>query len=692
MSERRCIIEPHNQASSYKSFSDIGDESPVLIHVLPSTSDRPIPWHQHVQDLDNFLINVYKYHQKSGFTCLVVGQILDIVQFIVFALLTFFFVDCINYDILFNHEPVSTVNNPTGKVHIYDVVVIPSSIPPIQKFAIFVALLYLTWKIIKSYISITLNISIKQFYHDEMHITNCSSLSWQDVQAKIIAAKKKLTHKPDLNELDISNRILRHPNYVVALVNRGILPIYFKVPIFGELTYFPKSFLYNCQLLFFRGPFKCIFEENWKLFDDIKNPAHRQTMARILEKRILILALINFILSPVILVWLLAYYFYSNAAQAKRDPAALFATRDWSLYARWFCRHFNELEHQLNERLNHGYKPANNYMNAFISPLLELIGRFTRSISGSIVIILVFLTIYDEDVLRVEHVLTIITGLTILVYISHSLISPEIPQKFTKTELYDQIIQHIHYVPNNYPAFTPQARKSMSDLFHFKLYRLCEDLISTLATPYIMMRHLRPRSLAIIDFFRNYTAEIPSLGDVCVFSIMNIRKNGNPAWHQSLTEKHEDSLKSDNNLKSPKDTSFEEEYHEGSDSAPLADPNEECIQLRESIPTARYQNIDHDIGPLQTEHGKLELSLLNFKLRNASWNPPDIQQKHFIDQVTSKASETLSSRQVSLSQQVDLPLNDSANVISLSTLFLHEQARQPLSSRLPSSSLFSQLH
>ena len=45
-------------------------------------------------------------------------------------------------------------------------------------------------------------------------------------------------HKQDLTELDIYNRILRFKNYLVAMVNQGILPPKIDVPLFGQLYFY----------------------------------------------------------------------------------------------------------------------------------------------------------------------------------------------------------------------------------------------------------------------------------------------------------------------------------------------------------------------------------------------------------------------------------------------------------------------
>lgn len=736
MTQRTSIINNNhngnNAPSGYRSFAEIGDGNHILIHVSPTSRENSMPWRQYMHDLDDFFIRLYKYHQKSGFTCLVCGQLLELVQIVYSVFLPIFFLNYVDYDVLFKNKQVQpSPTNPNAKVHIYDVVKPFSSvtIPKIQIFAVILAIIFLFWKTVKTIHSMIVNLAIRQFYRDVLHINDCSSLTWQDVQARIISSKQNfLAQDSHLTELDIHNRILRHSNYMIALINRGVLPIYYRVPFIGETTFFTQSFLYNCQLLFFRGPFKCIFEENWLIGDDVKNASYRQVVAKKLGRNIVILALINLFLSPVLLVWQILYFFYSNAALVKRDPVVL-GLRNWSLYSRWFCRHFNELDHQLNDRLNHAYKPAKNYMDAFTSPLLEIVARHIRFVAGSTFAVLLLLTVYDEDVIQVVHLLTIITGLWLIWSSAGGFIPPEIPLRFTKTELYEQILQNIHYVPHNYPPFTPQARSSMADLFQYKIIKLLEDLLGTVATPYIMIRHLRSRSLEIVDFFRNYTIEVLGTGDVCVFSMMNVKENGNPQWQPILmslnksverrpenmdTEKNRDNCVPPRAKTRTSSSHYEDhEYEIGQNVRSYHDG--EPAFVPSSVQQFERETLLNPAMPLQTEHGKLELSLINFKLHNPSWNPSSEMQREFIQQVTSQAIEQASSRQMNhLSNYQDELENqvftsgagtgsfqrprspqhisdiDSSTAVSLSTLFLHEHARMPISTNFPSTSSTSQ--
>ena len=62
------------------------------------------------------------------------------------------------------------------------------------------------------------------------------------------------------------------------------------------------------------------------------------------------------------------------------------------------------MEHELLVRLSRAYKPATYYMDIFVSPLATVIARNVAFISGSVFAVILSLTIWDEDVINVEHV------------------------------------------------------------------------------------------------------------------------------------------------------------------------------------------------------------------------------------------------------------------------------------------------
>lgn len=134
---------------------------------------------------------------------------------------------------------------------------------------------------------------------------------------------------------------------------------------------------------------------------------------------------------------------------------------------------------------------------------------------------------------------------------------------------------------------------------------MLNELISPLVTPFILFFWLRPRALDIVDFYRNYTAEVSGVGDVCAFSMMNLRKNGNPAW------------------RSPE----------------LVSP---------ATPSEKLPQVD------QAENGKIEMSLLSFSVRNPTWDPVDTEAKEFVDEIIAKTRQTYQSTHESVVNPVRL--------------------------------------
>lgn len=63
------------------------------------------------------------------------------------------------------------------------------------------------------------------------------NMTWHEVQTRVRAVQieqQMCIHKKELTELDIYHRILRQQNYLVAMVNKRLLPPRLQVPLLGE--------------------------------------------------------------------------------------------------------------------------------------------------------------------------------------------------------------------------------------------------------------------------------------------------------------------------------------------------------------------------------------------------------------------------------------------------------------------------
>ena len=66
--------------------------------------------------------------------------------------------------------------------------------------------------------------------------------------------------------------------------------------------------------------------------------------------------------------------------------------------------------------MSRAHRPATRYLSGFTSNLVAVIARNIAFLAGAILAVLVMLTIYDEDVIAVEHILSIMTVLGAVVH------------------------------------------------------------------------------------------------------------------------------------------------------------------------------------------------------------------------------------------------------------------------------------
>uniref|UniRef100_A0A1B6MNA5 Autophagy-related protein 9 n=1 Tax=Graphocephala atropunctata TaxID=36148 RepID=A0A1B6MNA5_9HEMI len=569
--------------TSYQQFTGEPDDSEdtpqelgPMIHIVPE-SGKAARWN-HVEDLDSFFTRNYLYHQKHGFKCITLQEVFELVQFIFVLMLSTFLLNCVDYQILFrNNETNQTATQ--RKIDLNDALVpvdqCVANVEALWWLIIFVAVVFWLIRAIRVIYHLFHYWNIKSFFNSALKIQDAEldNVTWHEVQKRIREVQleqQMCIHKKDLTELDIYHRILRFKNYMVAMVNKSLLPVRFSLPVLGSVIYFTHGLKYNINFLLFWGPWSP-FQNNWHLKEDYKKVNKRQELAQQLSKHIFYVAVVNLALCPVILMWQILYSFFNYAEAIKREPGSL-GIRCWSQYGRLYLRHFNELDHELHARLNRAYRPASKYMSIFTSPVMTIIAKNVVFVSGSILAILLALTVYDQDVLTVDHVLTAITVLGIIMASFRVFIPDENLVRCPET-LMTAILAQVHYVPDSWRgnAHTSRVRDELSQLFQYKATYLVEELLSPVITPLVLFFYLRPKALDIVDFFRNFTVEVVGVGDVCSFAQMDVRRHGNPAWQTNVT--------------------------------PAQPP----------APANQYN---------QAEDGKTELSLVHFTVTNPNWQPP----------------------------------------------------------------------
>uniref|UniRef100_A0A1I7XIB3 Autophagy-related protein 9 n=1 Tax=Heterorhabditis bacteriophora TaxID=37862 RepID=A0A1I7XIB3_HETBA len=426
----------------------------------------------HIENLDQFFTRVYEYHQGGGFMSISVKKVFNLVQFI-------FIVVCLSFKYIIDN--------------------------------------------------------IQMFYNSALLIEDAqlSNLTWHAVVKRICDVQPRLQlmiHRDQLSSIDLYNRILRFKNYFVALINMRKLPPVFHLPFFGEVTYLPnglktniKRFLFYSSSSPWDGPY---------LKDEYKNPDNIDMLTRQMEKNVALYGLLNLVFFPLIFLYQILYSFFTLSELIKRRPDAL-GMRRYSNYGRYRVRHFNELDHELAARLNRSHFYANAYLNQFFSPLTEILAKNIAFIAGAVAGVLTILSAWDEDVLQVEHVLTVISICGVILIACHGMISDE-NLVWQPEVLLTHVTSELHYVPTDWKgkAHTDQVRHQFEQLFQLKWMFLLQELSSPLLTPFVLLFWIRPQCRNLVLFFHHNTVRVSGLGDICSFALMDVGRHGDPQWNK----------------------------------------------------------------------------------------------------------------------------------------------------------------
>uniref|UniRef100_A0A182IPA5 Autophagy-related protein 9 n=1 Tax=Anopheles atroparvus TaxID=41427 RepID=A0A182IPA5_ANOAO len=598
------------------------EDTPQVIHVVPETSKAR--WN-HIEDLDSFFTRVYIYHQKHGFFVMMLQKLFELFQFVFVVMLITYMFNCINYEILFRDK---IIVNET-KVSLGDAMMgmseCAATLGGFQWFALLLAGLFWMFRLFKFFYQFFQFWDIKMFYNTALKIDDADldNLTWHEVQKCIREVQSEIQmsiNKEQLTELDIYHRILRFKNYMVAMMNKSLLPATTKLPLLGNVVLMSQALRYNIGLILFWGPWSP-FENNWHLREEYKRPSMRNELAAKLSKQILWVALANLALSPFIFLCQLMYFFFNYADLIKKEPGTL-GIRCWSQYGKLYLRHFNELDHELDARLTRAYRPAVKYMNSFSSPLLTVIARNVAFDAGGVASIILLLTVYDEDVFQVQHVFTLFTILGMISVIARSLI-PDENMVWCPEQLLRNVLAHVHYLPATWRghAHSSTVRDQFELFFQLKLMYILNELFSPLVAPFVLLYDLRPKSQQLVDFFRNFTVDVVGVGDVCSFAQMDVRKHGNPEWQVQVVADDKDS-ESETPLITP--------------TSDVGGAGAGAAGGRPAVPPPAAGATPYNQG----EHGKIELSLVHFTLTNPTWQMPP-EAKQFVQGIKRHALQDL---------------------------------------------------
>eukprot|EP00300_Choanocystis_sp_HF-7_P018559 c20075_g1_i2.p1 GENE.c20075_g1_i2~~c20075_g1_i2.p1 ORF type:complete len:704 (+),score=128.17 c20075_g1_i2:39-2114(+) len=479
-----------------------------------------------LRDLDTFCRMLYTYHLEKGFWALVAHRVLTLTTFgftiSVSSLLMLF----VNWHGLFSEcsspescAQVETFVSPFAGNLIWSLVV-----------SVYALVLSLGWCFLafRFFKEIKYCLEIRYFYNVKLRIPEgeIGTVEWSEVMARVVQYQQQhaLSHDKQLSELDIANRLMRRDNFLIAILNRGLLD--------PPLSFMPKRLMltktmeWNLSL--------CLLHP---MFDE-QHQIHKKFLNNVsgLRRRILMLAIANFFLAPFVLCGVLIHFFLKYAERFKSRPSAL-GSCQYSRCALWLFREFNELPHVFERRIARSLKMAELYVEQFPMQTLSSIARLFAFVSGACAAVLLLLGLLNDDLLLNYRIPNDHDGKNLLWYLAVLTGASALFRSFvvdkTTTQVYDraetmaQIVLHTHYSPAHWQNkyHTHEVFVEFSSLYCFKAQLFMEEILSIFITPLILF-HLRHRAADMLSFVTDFSDDVPGVGHVCSFAMFDFAHHG----------------------------------------------------------------------------------------------------------------------------------------------------------------------
>ncbi|RCV42108.1 hypothetical protein SETIT_9G189200v2 [Setaria italica] len=538
-------IPPEVELSDYRRLPSSYCESPTgLLHGEDLKAEL-------VPDLDIFFERLYEYFCAKGLRCIITKWIIEIlnVTFMVCAIGFFFlFVD---WDAL-GHLKCGVEALEVGKkpCDLMNVIKNHPLIPftYVKMITIGSMVILTTYGIInfvKFFVKLRSTLNVRDFYYNSLKVTDLEiqTISWPKVVEKVVLLQKsqQLCVVKDLSEHDIMMRLMRKENYLIGMVNKGVIafPIACWLPgvgpTVGSRFHGSKSYLMLPKMLEWTLNW-CIFQS---MFDS-KFCVGKDflTSPSVLKKRLILMGIAILLLSPCLVIFPLVYMFLRHAEEFYNHPSTA-SSRRWSNLSRWILREYNEVEHFFRHRMNNCTLHSLNYLKQFPTPLISIVAKFVSFVSGGLAGILLILGFLGESILE-GHVFgrnlfwyTVVFGT--IATVSRKVVADEL-QVIDPEGAMTLVVQHTHYMPKRWRGkeSSELVRKEFETLFQYTITMLLEEMASIFITPYLLIFVLPKRVNDILCFISEFTVYVDGVGDVCSLSLFDFQRHGNRNYGSPL--------------------------------------------------------------------------------------------------------------------------------------------------------------
>lgn len=490
-----------------------------LAHI--SDRERALYLWANITNIDQFLGDVYWYYKEKGMTNILLLRLVDLVIMLFLVALAVTLQWGVDY----------TQLRLASTARLLDVIRDDWQLPFSAKFVVACFVAYLGLRSIQLYVDYFKLRELRNFYRmlsigDDELLT----ISWPAVVEKLALLERYNQYILEVPLLphDIATRIMRVDNYMIALINRDVLDI---APY--QLT---KTLEWNLKLCIGNFMFKQTADGN-KIDERVLKEYNRNALAEQLRRRFRMAALINLVLCPFVAAYFVLLYFFRYFNEYKSNPSLIIGLRQYTPYAEWVLREYNELPHFFARRIHQSIAPASRYINQFPQGFLVINGMsLINFIAGALTAVLVILgLLYDSEDFSF-WLLEITAGRSALFYISVLgtvwAVTTLLVNNDSEETVYDPeaalqyVAQFTHYLPARWKGrlHTVEVKREFCTLYSLRVVVICQELLLIVLAPFVLWFRILQNLGAIIDFFRDYSIHVDHLGYICYYAMFNFDK------------------------------------------------------------------------------------------------------------------------------------------------------------------------
>ncbi|KAG6776435.1 hypothetical protein POTOM_019946 [Populus tomentosa] len=532
-------VPPEIELSDYRRVPSPGCESPSGLLNGESLNVEPIA------DLDLFFERLYNYYCEKGLWCIIIKWIVELFSMGFTIGFSGFFLLYVDWNGLRNakcgmdavESGIKPCDLAKEALHLHPLTPLTLSKAIIVGYLGLFSI-YWIFCFLRFFAQLRDILGIRHFYYNSLHVTDneIQTMSWATVLEQVVQLQhsQQLCVVKDLTAHDIMMRLMRKENYLIGMLNKGVLafPISLWIPGVGPTVRTGSNGMQHRLIL--TKPLEwtlnwCIlqsmFDRNFCVRRDfIYNP-------NALKKRLMVVGLAMLVLAPFLVIFMLVYLFLRHAEQFYNHPSTA-SSRRWSNLSRWIFREFNEADHLFKHRISSSAMHASDYLKQFPSPIISIIAKFISFVSGGFAAILIIIAFLEESLLE-GHIF----GRNLLWYaavfgtitaISRAAVTEEL-QVLDQEGAMSMVVQHTHYMPKKWRGRenTERVRMEFETLFQYTGMMLLEEMASIFLTPFLLLFVVPKRVDDILQFIADFTVDVEGVGHVCSFSAFDFQNHGN---------------------------------------------------------------------------------------------------------------------------------------------------------------------